>query len=267
MTRALYGRMARGTCVHTDFGYVGCFKDVLFLMERRQCIVGVPDREMSSLKPCNQDLKLYLEAGYRCMKVHQATKKCDSQTSLNKLSHYQQQQQQQQQQHHYNKQLNNDNDNNYINSNNNDDSNKMKNNKISLLPNEIQVTNTAGYLPSILTAESGCGSHEHPWIIRALPGQKVRLKLIDFSMKGTENGGEGGGGSDQKMYLTNCSVCAIVRDALMQTGTSLCRNYSRNSHVYTSLSHVIKLRIIIGRENDVTPQFVFIYEGRQEECF
>jgi hypothetical protein len=39
-----------------------------------------------------------------------------------------------------------------------------------------------GYLASIVTEETGCGSMDTPWVIRAQPGQTIRIHLLDFGM-------------------------------------------------------------------------------------
>ena len=73
MTTALYGRMHLGRCVRTDFGFVGCYTDVMELVERRcsgrrRCEIRIPDPIFDDTRPCNEDLKSYFETSYRCVK-------------------------------------------------------------------------------------------------------------------------------------------------------------------------------------------------------
>ena len=73
ITSALYGRMAIGPCVKTDFGFVGCFRDVIEHAHercsgRKSCSIRVPDATLDRTKPCNEDLKSYLEATFVCVK-------------------------------------------------------------------------------------------------------------------------------------------------------------------------------------------------------
>ena len=73
MTVARYGRMRIGRCVKTDFGFLGCYTDVLNLLDkhcsgRRTCRVDVVDPTFGNKKPCNQEFKNYLEASYECVK-------------------------------------------------------------------------------------------------------------------------------------------------------------------------------------------------------
>ena len=73
VTSAKYGRMKLGRCVKTDFGFVGCSRDVLDLVDkkcsgRRRCAINVPDPMFEEMRPCNQEFKSYLEAAYACVK-------------------------------------------------------------------------------------------------------------------------------------------------------------------------------------------------------
>jgi hypothetical protein len=73
MTTAVYGRMRFGRCVKTNFGYIGCFTDVLDLLDRRcsghrGCSVEVVEPTFDNIRPCNVELKTYLEADYRCIR-------------------------------------------------------------------------------------------------------------------------------------------------------------------------------------------------------
>ena len=74
MTRSLYGRMDVSRCVQSDYGYIGCSADVLGVLDstcsgRRRCSVGVPSAQLEAAAAvaCPGDLKLYLDASYRCL--------------------------------------------------------------------------------------------------------------------------------------------------------------------------------------------------------
>lgn len=45
----------------------------------------------------------------------------------------------------------------------------------------LVVTNRTGYLASLTSAETGCGTSESPWYIEALPGQRINITLFDFT--------------------------------------------------------------------------------------
>lgn len=69
---ALYGRMQLGSCVKIDFGFVGCFRDATFVLDRRcsgrrSCSLRVPEPDLEELRPCNDEFKSYLQASYHCV--------------------------------------------------------------------------------------------------------------------------------------------------------------------------------------------------------
>jgi Galactose binding lectin domain len=72
MTSARYGRMKLGRCVEQELGYLGCWRDVRPIMDRRcsgrrTCEVRVPDAELEATEPCLRELKNYMEASYLCV--------------------------------------------------------------------------------------------------------------------------------------------------------------------------------------------------------
>ena len=72
MRTARYGRMKMGHCVKNNLGYIGCFTDVIGVMDsrcsgRQNCEFLLPDKHFDSLQPCLEDLKSYLEVQYRCV--------------------------------------------------------------------------------------------------------------------------------------------------------------------------------------------------------
>lgn len=69
---ARYGRMNIGRCVETPMGYIGCYRDVLLLADRRcsgkrLCEIHIPNAEFESTRPCLRELKSYLEISYICI--------------------------------------------------------------------------------------------------------------------------------------------------------------------------------------------------------
>lgn len=71
-----YGRMRMGSCVRTDFGFLGCHTDVIEIMDlrcsgRRKCSLRVPDPlfEKFAGAKCNPEFKSYLAASFTCVPV------------------------------------------------------------------------------------------------------------------------------------------------------------------------------------------------------
>ena len=70
--RARYGRMNLSKCVRENFGYIGCSNDVIDIVDshcsgRRGCSLRVLDENFMNMKPCHEDLKLYLSVQYSCV--------------------------------------------------------------------------------------------------------------------------------------------------------------------------------------------------------
>jgi len=71
MLAAEYGRMRIGRCVEDGLGFLGCSSNVLSLADRKcsgrqSCRISIPDKDFDSTRPCNKEVKVYLEASYVC---------------------------------------------------------------------------------------------------------------------------------------------------------------------------------------------------------
>ena len=51
----------------------------------------------------------------------------------------------------------------------------------------IQITQPRGVLASLVAAETGCGTARAPWQVRAMPGQRINITLLDFSWAAAVN--------------------------------------------------------------------------------
>jgi len=60
-------------------------------------------------------------------------------------------------------------------------------NQVCQTGNPIQITQSRGILASLVAAETGCGTAHAPWQLRALPGQRINITLLDFSWAAASN--------------------------------------------------------------------------------
>jgi len=72
MTDAEYGRMRSGRCVQMKYGQPGCRTDVLSRLDaqcsgRPACSFPVARLLQAGISPCDDELKPYLYASYRCV--------------------------------------------------------------------------------------------------------------------------------------------------------------------------------------------------------
>lgn len=72
---ARFGRMQLGHCGTEDFGFLGCHKDVLQIVDgicsgQRECSIFVSGKNEDLMRdsPCNRNLVSYLEVDYNCIK-------------------------------------------------------------------------------------------------------------------------------------------------------------------------------------------------------
>ena len=112
-----------------------------------------------------------------------------------------------------------------------------------------------GYIASVTTEETSCGSQRCPWLIRGQPGQKVNLTLIDFSRDNYHHG-------NTEQGRQKCgTVYATIRERALQQSETVCAGAERERHVYTSFGHEVELRIV-GKEQRTPKQFLFKYQGK-----
>jgi len=81
MLSARYGRMKIGRCIKREPGfepmlqdprYLRCSADVLDIVSRicsgrTECSLRVRDQDFDNMKPCYDNLKMYLDASYMCI--------------------------------------------------------------------------------------------------------------------------------------------------------------------------------------------------------
>jgi len=97
METAYYGRLSLGHCVSRDYGFVGCFVDVLDLVAglcsgRRDCLLPVSRLRHLVRQPCPDDLTVYLDADYLTVNLVQTTSQSTltpttSQSTLSRRPH------------------------------------------------------------------------------------------------------------------------------------------------------------------------------------
>jgi hypothetical protein len=150
-----------------------------------------------------------------------------------------------------------------------------------------------GYLANLVTEAIGCGSPRSPWLIRAQPGQTIRLTLLDFTLgrrhcvQSSLQHHQLALGSSIS-YPVSCQALAVVREPTagvssvsgggapwhnVTVGTSIGRRTSSSSsgvasiasreiQVYTSVGHVLEVAILTRDDVIDVPYFLLKYEGQ-----
>lgn len=115
---------------------------------------------------------------------------------------------------------------------------------------------TSGFLSSLVTELTGCGSVLTPWSVIVRPGQTIRLTLYDFAVTRQRRAAGVGstsmrGGNDGGSPAQPCPAYAVLREPTSATKSSranrnvtVCGGVARRSVVYVSVGN----RVDIGLE-------------------
>ena len=97
----------------------------------------------------------------------------------------------------------------------------------------VRITSTAGYIASVVSEETGCGTGQTPWIIEEQEGQRINITLIDFNVY------ENGKVSLTPRRITNVKgkFCPIHKELLRAKFSN--QNSSFHSHLVRLLEHKI----------------------------
>ncbi|ELU10136.1 hypothetical protein CAPTEDRAFT_219489 [Capitella teleta] len=120
-------------------------------------------------------------------------------------------------------------------------------------PVQIEAT-SGGHIASYVTAETGCGNYDSPWLIKVEPGQKINVTLYDFGLASNLN--------DDKDKT--CQVLTVIKDASVTSSSkTVCSGPQRIRAEFLSRANEIEIRIIAGltdgNEEDRT-HFVLKYD-------
>lgn len=152
---------------------------------------------------------------------------------------------------------------------------------------------TIGHIASLVTHETGCcGTDGSPWLIEALPGQRINITLLDFGLQtgqirlskvtaGRSSEGRLISASATSGFLTSyggesTGSCQNRYALIRERSTSLHHRTSpggggrsvevcggrglRQKHVYLSYGHVVEISVDARRNNP--DYFILSYEGR-----
>ena len=123
----------------------------------------------------------------------------------------------------------------------------------------VHVTNHTGFLASITSAETGCGTSEAPWSIEALPGQRINITLLDFAGSDVVSSS-----ADQTSdgLARVCRVYATIRESSDKRSMTVCGGESRVKTVHVSSEHQVELRVISSHSPPQPVSFIFRYQSK-----
>ena len=110
----------------------------------------------------------------------------------------------------------------------------------------MDITGTEGYISRALsTAESGRGSPECPWILSALPGQRINITMIDF----------------QPRDSSTCHYLGHMKDLHTNQDKRICKSSTRERHLYVSTGTEIQVQLKT-LASDESEDFLLYYKGK-----
>ena len=104
------------------------------------------------------------------------------------------------------------------------------------------------YLASNITYKR-CGSSSCPWRIELQPGQRVNITLFDFARKRSET--------------TKCDFRYAVIKENGKGDTPVCAASARETHVYTSVGHLVEIHMVSPEVIRNNGQFILYYQGER----
>ncbi|KAK2146945.1 hypothetical protein LSH36_577g02040 [Paralvinella palmiformis] len=104
----------------------------------------------------------------------------------------------------------------------------------------VEVRESAGYLSSLVTMETGCGSLDSPWWVTVQPGQTITLSLLDFDVR-EEQGAS-------------------------QSTETVCAGNTRERLVFTSSSNRLEVRLVTGSEQSERRDSHFLLRFEAHGC-
>ena len=119
----------------------------------------------------------------------------------------------------------------------------------------VEITAPEGIIASVVTKETGCGSHKAPWIIKGLPGQKINVTLLDFAVHGPN-------GMGAPVDESRCIAYAIFREKTMDRRSTLCGSRRVEDIAYTSVGHELEVLILGAQTPETTRHFLLKYQGK-----
>ena len=116
----------------------------------------------------------------------------------------------------------------------------------------LQLSGSHGYIASSVTLDSNLGSHRCPWIITALPGQRINVTLLTFNLPQGHH----------SLTSSHCKLYARVRDMTGGSDVNICKSRSRERTVFVSETNRIQLEVAVNPRDKEPDNFILVYQGQ-----
>ena len=119
-------------------------------------------------------------------------------------------------------------------------------------------TRPEGVIASVVTSESGCGSHVAPWRLHALPGQRFNVTLVDFAHAlpaGTSS-------ADRPA----CYAYAVFKETGKSSTTCGSLVGERETVAYVSTTEKLTVSVVSRTNSEIPRNFLLKYKGTTHGC-
>ena len=124
-----------------------------------------------------------------------------------------------------------------------------------------KVSQTNGFLSNAITEETGLGSSNCPWLVKAEQGQQISISLWDFAVWSSDKGSISQQSPDKSGL---CHIYAYVEEYGTGSSVTLCGGATRESVVYTSETNAIVVKVPNPRLSNPPAYFLLKYEGKYQ---
>ena len=129
-----------------------------------------------------------------------------------------------------------------------------------------RLTMSSGYLSSIISDVTGCGTAQWPWSVVARPGQTIRVTLYDFGLRsGRRHLATSSRTTTWRPTSTesSCHLYAVLSETTTNhSNITVCGGQQRLSFIVNTASN--QLNVVFAHQESVlhrTPRFLIHYEG------
>ncbi len=122
----------------------------------------------------------------------------------------------------------------------------------------LNVQGESGFIANSVTETDGYGSAKCPWVIKASPGQRVNITLVDFSQMGPKEDSNG-----KAMRPRYCREYAVLRETKGQTSVVVCDGDPEDKHIYITDSHVVEIEVERSQTPDAEFRFLLKYQSKE----
>ena len=125
----------------------------------------------------------------------------------------------------------------------------------------LHLRSSEGHLSSWVTATNGCGSASCPWVVEALPGQRINITLFDFSIS-ARNASNSLSSKLRPGYPLYCHEYAVIKETEVPRSTTICGGDYRERVAYVSSSNKVEVTMISRKLGATVEYFLLQYKGK-----